>query len=203
MFGRRSLLLVCPLLTTGVVASANAQSLADVARKEEARRKAVSQPGKVYTNKDLQPTPAPAATSTTLARPDEKAPEKDAAKAPEKDAPKAPEKDAPKEAATKDVAPPPELVKDKTYWAGRLKALQDQLDRDQTFADALQSRINALTTDFVNRDDPAQKRVIERDRLKALAELDRLKKAIPDDRKAIANLLDEARRAGVPPGWLR
>ena len=211
MFGRRSLLLVCPLLTTGVVASANAQSLADVARKEEARRKAVSQPGKVYTNKDLQPTPTPAATSTTMARPDEKAPEKDAAKAPEKDAPKAPEKDAPKapekdapkEAATKDAAPPPEPVKDKTYWAGRLKALQDQLDRDQTFADALQSRINALTTDFVNRDDPAQKRVIERDRLKALAELDRLKKAIPDDRKAIANLLDEARRAGVPPGWLR
>lgn len=203
MFGHRSILLVCLLLTTGVVASANAQSLADVARKEEARRKAVSQPGKVYTNKDLQPTPAPAATSTTLARPDEKAPEKDAAKAPEKDAPKAPEKDAPKDAATKDAAPPPEPVKDKTYWAGRLKALQDQLDRDQTFADALQSRINALTTDFVNRDDPAQKRVIERDRLKALAELDRLKKAIPDDRKAIANLLDEARRAGVPPGWLR
>ena len=195
MFGRRSILLVCPLLTTGVVASANAQSLADVARKEEARRKAVSQPGKVYTNKDLQPTPAPAATSTTLARPDEKAPEKDAAKAPEKD--------APKDAATKDAAPPPEPVKDKTYWAGRLKALQDQLDRDQTFADALQSRINALTTDFVNRDDPAQKRVIERDRLKALAELDRLKKAIPDDKKAIASLLDEARRAGVPPGWLR
>ena len=203
MFGRRFILLVCPLLTTGVVASANAQSLADVARKEEARRKAVSQPGKVYTNKDLQPTPAPAATSTTLARPDEKAPEKDAAKAPEKDAPKAPAKDAPKDAAIKDAAPPPEPVKDKTYWAGRLKALQDQLDRDQTFADALQSRINALTTDFVNRDDPAQKRVIERDRLKALAELDRLKKAIPDDRKAIASLLDEARRAGVPPGWLR
>ena len=201
MFGCRSIILVCPLLMTGVVATASAQSLADVARKEEARRKAISQPGKVYTNKDLQPTPARPDTSTTVAKPDEKAPDKDVEKStPEKEA-------AAKDAAAKDAAnKPPEPAKDakdRAYWSGRLKALQDQLDRDQTYADALQSRINALTTDFVNRDDPAQKSLIERDRLKALAELDRLKKAIPDDKKAIATLLDEARRAGVPPGWLR
>ena len=36
----------------------------------------------------------------------------------------------------------------------------------------MQTRINALTTDFVNRDDPAQRAVIEHDRQKALAELD-------------------------------
>ena len=84
--------------------------------------------------------------------------------------------------------------------AGRL---QEALDRDSTFAEALQSRINALTTDFVNRDDPAQRTVIERDRQKAVAELDRLKKQISDDRKALADFEEEGRRAGVPPGWLR
>ncbi len=84
-----------------------------------------------------------------------------------------------------------------------MKAAQEQLERDQTYADALQSRINALTTDFVNRDDPAQKNMIERDRLRAIAELDRLKQTIPNDKKAIDNVLEEARRAGVPPGWLR
>src|SRR5688572_23591100 len=173
----------CALLSWAV--PAGAQSLADVARKEEERRKAVSQPGKTYTNKDLRPTPPPASPPAAAAEPkaDEKAaPAKDAAAAP--DGAKAP-------------------VKDKAYWSARLKAAQEQLDRDQTYADALQSRINALITDFVNRDDPAQRDVIERDRLRAIAELDRLKKAIPNDKKAIDDLLEEARRAGVPPGWLR
>jgi hypothetical protein len=71
------------------------------------------------------------------------------------------------------------------------------------FAEALQTRINSLSADFVNRDDPAQQAVIARDRQRSLGELDRLKKAIEDGRKAIAGLEEEARRAGVPPGWLR
>ena len=41
------------------------------------------------------------------------------------------------------------------------------------------------------------------ERQKALAELDRMKKAAAADAKAIADLEEEARRAGVPPGWLR
>ena len=67
----------------------------------------------------------------------------------------------------------------------------------------MQSRINALTTDFVNRDDPAQRAGLERDRQKAVGELSRLKQQVEDGRKAIADLEEEARRAGVPPGWLR
>ena len=84
-----------------------------------------------------------------------------------------------------------------------MKELQAQLDRDQTYADALQSRINQLTTDFVGRDDPAQRAVIARDKQKAIDELNRLKQSIVTDKKAISDLEDEARRAGVPPGWLR
>jgi hypothetical protein len=94
-------------------------------------------------------------------------------------------------------------ARDQAYWAGRLKAAQEQLARDETYVAAMQSRINALTTDFVNRDDPAQKRTIEQDRLKAIAEMDRLKQAIANDKKALDSVLEEARRAGVPPGWLR
>ena len=41
------------------------------------------------------------------------------------------------------------------------------------------------------------------ERQKAIDELNRLKKEIEDDKKAIAALQEEARRAGVPPGWLR
>jgi hypothetical protein len=84
-----------------------------------------------------------------------------------------------------------------------MKDARDGLARSQTFAEALQSRINALSTDFVNRDDPAQRAVIETDRQKAIAELERVRKEIAQFQTSIADIEEEARRAGVPPGWLR
>ena len=189
---------VCCCAMLASAAPSAAQSLADVARKEEARRKNVAGPAKVYTNKDLKPVPTPSnapAASTPDGKTDEKA-------APEKDDPAKPadKNDKADAAAAPSKAEP---AKDQAYWAGRLKASQEQLARDETYAAAMQSRINALTTDFVNRDDPAQKRTIEQDRLKAIAEMDRLKQAIANGKKALDSLLEEARRAGVPPGWLR
>jgi hypothetical protein len=77
------------------------------------------------------------------------------------------------------------------------------VDNDQMTIDALQSQINALTADWINRDDPAQKAQLEQRRNKAVADLDRLKTQIDADKKAIDDITDEARRAGVPPGWLR
>ena len=94
-------------------------------------------------------------------------------------------------------------VKDQKYWRDRMKKLQDQLQRDRVYAEALQSRINALTTDFVNRDDPAQRGVVAADRQQAVDELDRLKKSIAETTKAIPALEEEARQANVPAGWLR
>ena len=84
-----------------------------------------------------------------------------------------------------------------------MKELRTQVERDQTYVEALQTRVNSLSADFVNRDDPAQRAIIGRDRQRAVDEIDRLKKAIEDGRKAIVGLEEEARRAGVPPGWLR
>ena len=100
-------------------------------------------------------------------------------------------------------APAPAAGNDQAYWNERITAARAALDRSKVFADALQSRINALTTDFVNRDDPAQRAVIEADRKTALTELDRVRKDIETQQKAIATIEDEARRAGVPSGWLR
>src|SRR5437762_12979676 len=145
-----------------------AQSLADVAKKEEERRKTVSQPAKVYTNKDLNPVPGGSAAPA-------------AAKDAGKDSKDAAAKDA-KDGDGKDGAAKDQ--KDQKYWTDKIKALREQLDRDKTFADAIQVKINALTTDFVNRDDPVQTRAIEADRQKALSELQRLTKAIADDTNA-------------------
>ena len=91
----------------------------------------------------------------------------------------------------------PSARRKRRQWRERVKAERDALERAKMFADALQSRINALTTDFVNRDDPAQRNVIAADRDKALAEMDRVKKEIEQHTKAIADIQEEARRAGV------
>src|SRR5262245_28464594 len=206
MIRRRMIGLMCAATVFGFAAASPAQSLADVARKEEARRKNVPESGKVYTNKDLKPLPQTAPPAAPSAKADE--PKADDSKAADS---KAGDSKASKKAAAKtdkpadDKAAPakPEPAKDQAYWSGRLKAQQEQLARDETYMAAMQSRINGLTTDFINRDDPAQKRMLEQDRIKAIAELERLKQAVPNDKKAIDNLLEEARRAGVPPGWLR
>jgi hypothetical protein len=187
--------IVGPLAIAMAISSAatlGAQSLAEVARQEEARRKEIRQPAKVYTNKDLASVPPPS-TPATAPAPSE-TPATPAA---------ADSKDGAKEAAPPQDAKETGTVKDQKYWSGRMQALRTGLDRDQTYSDAMQSRINALTTDFTARDDPAQRAVIGRDRQKAIDELDRLKLAIERTRKAIADLEEEARRASVPPGWLR
>jgi hypothetical protein len=184
----RSLSACLLVLALNAAAPARAQSLADVSRAEEARRKSIKNPSKVYTNKDLTSVPPP----STAAEPSADAAATEAAV---------------KEGATETETPAADAsaapVKDQAYWSSRAKELQTQLERDQTFAEALQSRINGLTTDFENRADPAQRALVEADRNRALAELERLRQAIQNDQKAIADFDDEARRAGVPPGWLR
>ena len=177
---------------------AGAQSLAAVAKAEEARRKAVKTPAKVYTNDDLRgsdggstTTPAPpAAAATTGATP------ADAAKA---DAAKA---DAAKADAAKPAAPD-DPKKDEKYWHDRVTAARDALTHDTVLVDAMQSRINALNTDFTNASDPAQQAVIGNNRRIALAELDRLTKDIEKQNKALTDIQEEARKASVPPGWIR
>jgi hypothetical protein len=179
---------------SATVQPVQAQGLGEVARKEEERRKDVKAPAKVYTNKDLGSAPPGREPGTVSSSPPAAAP--DAAKAGD-DKAKAKGDDKDKD---KDKAEPP---KDQAYWAGRRKSLQGQLESDQTLVDAMQSRINALTADFASRSDPVQRAGIERDRLKALTELDRLRKSIVENKKALTDLNEDARKAGVPAGWLR
>ncbi|HKC56615.1 MAG TPA: hypothetical protein VKC35_10845 [Vicinamibacterales bacterium] len=172
---------------------ASAQALGDVAKKEESRRKDVKAPAKVYTNEDLRsesggPAPVPAPAAQAGATGTQPVPSSPSGVQPPKEGDK-PATDEPK--------------KDEAYWKARIGKLRDDLGRAQTFADALQSRINALTTDFTARSDPAQRAVIGTDRQKALAELDRVKKEIEANTKAIAGIQDEARKANVPAGWVR
>ena len=183
---------IAVLASTLLLASvASAQSLGAIAKKEEERRKDVKAPAKVYTNGDLRGGDAvsspPARTGQAGATGTEQVPASPSGVAPKEEKP----------AAADDAK------KDEAYWKERLSKVRGDLDRSQTFAEALQSRINALTTDFAAREDPAQRAQIANDRQKALAELDRVKKEIDANTKAISGIQEEARKANVPAGWVR
>jgi hypothetical protein len=196
--------LVAQLLAGAAVAQA--QALGDVARQEEARRKTVKAPSKVYTNGSLpgsDAAPAPQTPSSAVPQPNGSGA---ATPAPAQAAtPPAAAAGTPGAAATPGAAGPAtaDAPRDEKYWRGRIDTSRTALARAQTFEEALQTRINALSADFVNRDDPAQRNVIAADRQKALAELERVRKEIVDHQKAIVATQEEARKAGAPAGWVR
>lgn len=183
----RNLAVAIVTLLFPIAAQSAGQSLGDVAKKEGDRRQGVKSSGKVISNRDLPTVPPPSS-------------------APPIDPTPSASGGSSEPAVKDDTASKPEEkgdAKDQKYWAGRMKALHASLERDRIFADSLQSRINALTTDFANRDNPVQRDQIARDRQTAINELDRVKKSVTDGTKAIADLEEEARRSGVPAGWLR
>jgi len=174
------------LLCIGVAQVASAQSLGDVARKEEERRKTIKSSGKVYTNDKLKPAPqpsAPPASSTGQ-----------------------PSTTSPSAGSTSPEPTPSDTASakgDESTWRKRIADAREALQRSQTFADALQNQLNSLATDFVNRDDPVQRSAIAVKRDRLAVELERVKKEVAAQTKAISDIQEEARRAGVPVGWVR
>ena len=182
--------LIAGVLLTAAV-SASAQSLGELAKREAERRKAAPPAAKTYTNSDLKAVPPPTGTpgkaAEDPAKPGEAKPGGTKAAEPEKI----------------DSTKPPEPAKDEAYWRGRMSAARESVRSNEVFAEALQSRINALTAEFTAKDDPYQRAKVADDRQKALAEMARVKTEVENSKKLIADIEDEARRAGVPPGWIR
>lgn len=170
---------------------AHAQSLGELARREEARRKAVTSTAKVYTNDNIQPVPAPAPPSDQAGAPGS-APGSQGSGVLAEKPPSMPAEQ-----------PPDDPRKTESYWRERITSARQQRDRNSVYMDALQSRINALWADFTARDDPAQRAVIASERQRALDELERLKQEQANLEKQITDIEEDARKSGVPPGWIR
>ena len=169
---------VAGVLVAGVAAS-SAQSLADVARKEEARRQKIAKPSKVYTDEDVQkyaPVTAGAqAAATTVTALDANG------------------KPVGQQAAAEG------LPSDEAGWRARLQNARDGLDRDKLLLSALeqQGRSAARRSGTAEGDQPAD------DGSARAAEIKRLKAEMDAHRATLANAEEEARKAGVPPGWVR
>jgi hypothetical protein len=154
---------------------APSQSLGDVARREAIRRALTPQATHTLTNADLPPPPA---------------------------AP-APEAAPPAVAETVFTAAPVAKEDTEAWWRDRAASARAAKDRDALLVEALQSRINALTTDVVNRDDPAQRKLLIEERQRALDALGHQQQLVKDDDERLADLQEAARKKGIPPGWIR
>lgn len=156
-------------------------SLGEVALREAVRRQAMNVSLKKLTDADIGPAPVRPAT----------------AKPPDA---------ATTGTAAEEVKPgekPAEPVKDEPWWRARITAARAALERDKLLVDALDNRVSTLTRDAVNRDDPAQRQALIQERLRALEELETMRKQVAADTQAIADIEEEARKAGIPPGWIR
>jgi hypothetical protein len=168
---------VAGVLMFGVV-SASAQGLADVARKEEARRKAIKAPSKVYTDADVEkyaPAPGAQAAATTVTNLDANG------------------RPVGEQAAAQG------LPSDEAGWRARLQNARDGIDRNKVLLSALeqQARAAARRAGTPDGDEPAD------DGSARAAEIKRLKSEMDTFRATLANAEEEARQAGVPPGWVR
>jgi hypothetical protein len=168
-------------------------SLAEASRREAFRRQVTARASAAYTNDTLgearpsdipQAAPPPATSETTTAV-------------------ASPASQPPRVVIPGSTLPAPPPADDEKAWRTKLANLKETLARADKLAADLQARIALLQNDFMTRDDPGQRSVLGQELSKALADLDRTKAKLQADRLALEKFHDDARRSGIPPGWLR
>ena len=193
----RRLGLALPLVATALLLAAEASGqtpLVDAARRERARRAAIppEEKARVYTNEDLRDSGGltVGVLSTTVAPPAGSDPGGGPQAAPAADEPD-------------DAEPEASAVRDEDYWRTRIATARDAQARAALMAAALQNRSDGLWAQFTAIDDPVRRGAVERQRLEALGALEETRAERDRLDAEIREIEEEARRAGVPPGWLR
>src|SRR5512145_2091138 len=162
--GRVAAAALAAIILWPVALPAQKPALAEVAKKEQERRKTTKDTSKKLSNKDLPESALKPTPSSAPAAPGD---------------PSRPEGQLPAGEASGAQKPGAEgEEKTEAWWRNRITQAREELRRNEMFLEALQSRINGLTTDFVNRDDPYQRAKIGEARQKALAEMERVKAEI-------------------------
>ena len=155
---------------------AEAQTIADVARQERARRQAVQKSRIVVTNESLKGTTSEPATTSA-----DKAPAE----------------------ATKAPAPTGG-GQDETYWRTQFKEARENVKRSEDQIVALQLELNRANTALLQRSDIYNKEVRVGGEIADLnGRLEAAKVNLEKARQRLADLEEEFRRSGAPAGWAR
>jgi hypothetical protein len=181
-------------------AASQAQSLADVARQEQARRKTVKRPTKVYTNADVKVIqPATPATGEVTK---ETSGDGTAIPAGEGSTPASGQDGA--AATAPDNGPKPGVASgDEAKWRSRFTDAREQVSRSQIQLEAMRVRVTQLNAAKATGPDGQQSASLQTRQREALQEFDKLRADVEKNQKALATLEADAKAAGVPPGWLR
>jgi hypothetical protein len=93
--------------------------------------------------------------------------------------------------------------RDEAWWRARVAAIREAILNGEQRVTALESEIARLDTEAIARDDPAQQATLRQQAIETRGELDRVRAGVAATHGELADVLEEARRLNVPPGWLR
>ena len=180
--------------------TAFSQSLADLARQERARRAQETKSVKVYTNADIVPAPTPPSPATTpcpcpAAAPGTGNPPASAASG--KEEPKPPNKEEAKPAEKSQA----DLEKE---YRDKFAKLRDQLKYETEKLDVMQRELNLMLTQYYSDPNVALREETFRGQIdQRTGEIEQQKATVEKAKQAIADLEEELRKNGLPPGWAR
>ncbi len=175
---------------------AHGQSLADLARKERARKGQEAKTGRVYTNDDvakLPPTPvtsAPAEAQTPAGTQPTGATPAQAEAGPE---------------AAKPAQPPAKTPADvEKEYREKFAELREQLAFEEKKLDVMQRELNLAQQQYYSDPNVAMQEQFARTEInQRTQEIVEQRAAVEKAKAAIADLEEELRKKGLPPGWAR
>lgn len=201
MWTRMFLISISVIMLSG--ATLLSQSLADVARKEEERRKSAGTSGRVYTDRDLPSVPAGEATATPAAagRDSTSSASSPATTGGKEGEPKERTADAPAE-SKKTVPVAPRVKRDEEHWRERAQLIRSRLDRLRADTTAIEGRIAELNAKLAGASAP-RAQTINTEIRQATEDLSLFQNDIPLIEQEWAIFEGRARDAKVPADWVR
>jgi len=195
----RLILLSILVLLVAAPAVSRAQSLGEVAKREEEKQEKKKKSGKppakvkVYTDEDLKKARESESGALTVL-PENGNLESGTVSSSDDD-----------EVVSGEGRPAGGRRRTETYWRDRATRLRDAVTEADGKVRDLEARIAALRNDMnpVNTQDPNRLQTRDRELQEATDGLDAARRAADAARKALADLEEEARRAGAMPGWVR
>jgi Spy/CpxP family protein refolding chaperone len=104
--------------------------------------------------------------------------------------------------------PPPDEVKQdpemtREYWQDQLRTVREKIARLKAAKEDYQLQLNRMVSDFYITSDSLIQNRIRGEMDKMRSEIDLVTRETANAQKELSDLLERARRKGVPPGWLR
>jgi hypothetical protein len=190
-------LIIVGLLVLVLASSGYSQSLAELAKKEKARREAVKANAKVLTNEQANQGKARVSTTTLPPATEKLGTDKTAAGA-EKAAEDAAAKEKPATDEPVDFQGRPESFWRQTFADARKKV--SDLENEAT---AIVLKLNDLQNRFYRESDGFKQQDIQREIQKTIYEQDLNKHNLTLAKEALEDLEKEARKSGALPGWIK